>query len=689
MKRIVIIAGAVASAVALCPRPVAAADARRPVRAEDLLAVKLIANAAISHDGARVAFVVTRLDAAKDTYLSNIWLANVRTGEVRQLTRGDSDSGPAWSPDDRSLAFVSGRAEKAQIFRIDLDGGEARKLTDAAEGAAGPVWSHDGSRIAFASDEVDAARPRQVDWHAAGVTPTDKQRKTDVRRIDSLFFSANGAGYTYDRRAHIWTVRADGTGMHRVTGGRPWSERNYIWSADDASIVFNSYRAVDVDAFRDDVYVVAASGGAMRKLPLAHAANDAPTLSHDGRLWYFVTSHPDPAGYPGVAVADAAGAHERVVVPENTVAFGDAVLTDQREGGAGCGPIFEPQDRWFVADVSREGRTELVRFDAQTGAPQRVVAAGGEIVDCSMSADGSRIAFVRSDATHPAELFVVDGAGEPRQLSHLNAEYASSVALSQPERFSVRDDAGFQVAAWFMRPPNAAAGRRYPTILDIHGGPGAEFADSFFHEFQYLASLGYNVVYADPRGSAGFGYPFQAALSKDWSAPMYDDLSRVVDAVSSRPDVDTSRLGVSGGSYGGYATLWMIGHTKRFKAAVAERVASNLGTLLTTADFAGNTDAKYSWGNPWDHPATMQRQSPVTYVKQMTTPLLLIHSEDDLRTPVGDTLQIYNPLKVLGREVVYVTFPGENHDLSRTGKPLHRIERLHIIADWFAKYLRP
>ena len=306
-----------------------------------------------------------------------------------------------------------------------------------------------------------------------------------------------------------------------------------------------------------------------------------------------------------------------------------------------------------------------------------------------MSSDGSRVAYIESDSTHPAEVFVAqtDGTGKKR-LSHFNDAYVSAVSLSAVQPFVVKDSAGFDVHAWFMKPPAAIAGRRYPTLLEIHGGPETEFGNSFFHEFQYLAGQGYNVVFADPRGSVGFGYPFEEALAKNWGDPMYEDETRVVDAVVRRPDVDASRLGVLGGSYGGYATLWIIGHTQRFKAAIAERVASNLETLILASDFARGVSSKYSWGDPWNNYALYWRQSPIAYVKNVTTPVLLIHSDRDIRTPIDQTLQEYSALKILGRTAEYVAFPRENHDLSRTGEPIHRIERLHLLANWFEKYLK-
>ncbi len=667
------------------------AAAASAVRPEDLFKMALVSNAQISHDGKLVAFVVTKLNGPKNEYRSNIWLVDVAGGGVRQLTRGDSDSNPQWSPDDRWIAFESGRKEKSQIYRIALAGGEAERITDRPDGASSPVWSYDGSRVAFLASTKDSKRKSPIDWHATGFEPDDSQRTSDVRIFDVLHFEVNGAGETWMYHPHIWVMRADGSDQKQLTSGTQWSEREIAWAPNDQSIYFTSYRAADPYLFRSDLYTIPASGGEMHKLPLAHPSNSQSTFAPGGtQVWYFVASQPDPAGLTGVASANLDGSGERVLVPENTVAFGDALLTDTKEGGNGCGPVFGPGQRWFIADVSVPGGTAIQRFDAQTGAAQTLVARGDEVEDCSMSDDGSRIAFTASDATHLGEIFVADGrTGESRQLSFLNKTYLDLVDLSTPEPFTVVDHAGLTVHAWFMRPPHAVAGRRYPTLLEIHGGPETEFGNSFFHEMQYFAGLGYNVVFSDPRGSVGFGYEFTRELEHNWGDPMFDDVTAVMDSVVKRSDVDSARLGVLGGSYGGYATLWVVGHTKRFAAAIAERVVSNMNSELLASDYASANSDAFSFGNPWDHDQTLWQMSPLKYVRNVATPLLLIHSDNDIRTPIDQALQEYAALKILGKTTTLVQFPRDNHDLSRTGEPIHRVERLHIMADWFKKYLKP
>jgi dipeptidyl aminopeptidase/acylaminoacyl peptidase len=484
--------------LALAP---AAATAANRVEPEDLFKISFVSNALISHDGKQVAFVVKRLDGKDNAYHTNIWLADVATGHTMQLTRGNDDDSPAWSPDDRWLAFVSGRKEKAQIFRIAVSGGEAEQLTTQSSGVSSPVWSNDGSRIAFLAVTKTPQPKAEIDWRAAYIAPSDSQRTSDVRVFNVLHFEDNGAGETWMNHTHIWVMHADGSGQQQLTSGTDWSETALTWSPDDQALYFNTYRAFDAYLFRKDIYTIPASGGTMRKLPLSHKANTAPTFAHKGnRLWYSIASEPDPAGLTGLVSANLDGSDERIVVRENSVAIGDAFLTDTKEGGNGCGPLFAPGEHWFIADVSVPGATEIQKFDAQTGVAQTLIARGDEIADCSMSDDGSRIAYTADDATHLGEVYVADAqSGASRQLSFLNKTYLDSVDLSNVEPFVVTDSAGLVIHAWLMRPPQAVAGRRYPTLLEIHGGPETEFGNAFFHEMQYFAGLGFNVVFSDPR----------------------------------------------------------------------------------------------------------------------------------------------------------------------------------------------
>jgi dipeptidyl aminopeptidase/acylaminoacyl peptidase len=281
-----------------------------------------------------------------------------------------------------------------------------------------------------------------------------------------------------------------------------------------------------------------------------------------------------------------------------------------------------------------------------------------------------------------------DGSGE-RQLTDLNAGWRAEVALSRPERFQVAR-AGFEVDGWVMKPVGLTPGDRRPALLNIHGGPHAQYGHGFFDEFQVYASAGYGVVFANPRGSQGYGEAFTRAVIGDWGGGDYADVMAALDEALARHDfIDRDRLGVMGGSYGGFLTSWTVGHTDRFKAACSERAVNDQLGMFGTSDI-GHLFNKIELGVlPWEDLGPYVERSPISYAKNVTTPLLIIHSEDDLRCPMGQAEQLFVALKKLRKDVVFVRFPDENHELSRSGRPRHRLARFRFILDWFAKHLSP
>lgn len=668
-----------------------AAAGQRAVLPEDLYRLKFVGSPAISPSGAYAAIVVQTIDGPKDAYETSIDIVDTKSGSIRIVAGGGHDGEPAWSPDGTRLAFTrSAKGHPPQIFLYALAGGRVAKLTSVKDGAGGAVWSHDGKRLAFRVVARDAVHDAYADFAAAGFKPKKSQRKTDIHIVREMHFQANGAGYTYQRHPHIWIVDADGRHARALTSGE-WAEGNPQWSRDDRTIAFESLRRNSPSLGPNDVYTIAAAGGTMRRVPSEAASNSIFGLDHHDRLWTTRGDTADPAEYPALVVSPLDGAQPRTVWQKNTVALGDVVLADMGEPGGLCGPFFSRDDRFAVFNVSAPGYTKLVKLDTATGTMTDLTKPNGTVSECSMDANGRTVAYTFGDFTHLRELYVLDVAtGSTRRLTKFNDAYANGVRLSKPQPFTVKDADGTTVQAWFMPAANGRGGA-HPTILDIHGGPETEFGNAFFHEFQVLASQGYNVVFSDPRGSVGFGYAFEEALAKRWGDAMFDDVESVMNEAVKRPGVDVRRLGVSGGSYGGYATLWVISHTHRYKTAVAERVVSNLATEQLAADLASDNalGGRYSWGLPWEKDNQYLAQSPVSYVANVTTPVLILHSSEDTRTPIDQTLQEFNALKILGKTAEYVDVPGENHDLSRTGSPLHRVERLHIISSWLTQYLHP
>ncbi|HVS45167.1 MAG TPA: S9 family peptidase [Verrucomicrobiae bacterium] len=666
----------------------------RPVGAEDLYAFTLLDGTQISPNGKLIAVTASTLDGPKNAAESTILLLDSSTGKRWNATRGKHDGGANWMPDSSGFAFArpDTKLHKPEIFTYTVATGRIAQLTHLKDGASGALYSHDGKRIAFTVTSVDSPHTAWVDFAKAGFKPKPEQKKSDIHIITQLGFRVNGVGYVADEHSHIWVMSADGSGVKQLTSGR-WTENLAAWSPDDRTLALDSVRFDSIYLGPDDIYTIPSNGGALTKLASFQTVNAGETYANAGnRLWFFSGGVLDPDEYLALTSADPDGSNRRDLVAKNTYLWGDSLLADMKEGGGTCGPLFAPGDAWFAINIDGPGYSNLRKVDAATGAVSDLTPPRGEAWSCSMSGNGRKVAYLYSDFMHPADVFVVDTAGgAPRKLTDVNGKLLSELSLSQPQPFAVTDPVGLTVHAWFMPALGTKPGEKRPTLLDIHGGPSTQFGDTFFDEFQYWAGQGYNVVFSDPRGSTGFGYAFQEALAKNWGDAMFDDTQAVMDAAVARPDVDASRLAVLGGSYGGYATLWVVSHTDRYKTAIAERAVSNLESEQFVADFASanGLGGQYSWGYPWEAGNQVAAQSPITYVTDVHTPLLLLHSDEDTRTPIDQTLQEFTALKILGRTVEYVEVPGENHDLSRTGAPIHRVERLRILSDWLRSYLSP
>ncbi|HEX4013330.1 MAG TPA: S9 family peptidase [Candidatus Cybelea sp.] len=671
--------------------PLAASAA--PVAPEDLFKFTFLSSPVISPDGAHVLVEASRMNGPKDTYDRTIELVDATSGKLaHNVTKHVGDGDFAWTPDSRSFVFIrSVEKKKPQLYRYTLSTGKIVALTNIKQGVSSPVFSHRGDRIALSVSDTDPAPAAQIDFAKAGFTPKDSQKKSDIRFIDQLFFEANGQGYIYDTHTHIWTVDADGSHPKALTSGQ-YSEGFDAWSPDDRTIMFDSLRYESVDSGANDVYTIPSTGGTMAKVASSLPSNFGMFFGTDGKRVFFLSSDvTDAAALPALISANLDGSDRRVVVEKNTVSWGDTLLADMKEGGGLCGAPL-PGGKLALLNIDGPGYSNLRTLDLSSGALANVTAPKGEAWGCTLSHDGSRVAYLYSDSLHPADIYVASTiGGTPRQVTSVNANYLASVTLSTPQEFSVQDPSGFTVQAWFMPATTGAAGEKHPTLLDIHGGPETQFGDTFFQEFQLYASMGYNVVFCDPAGSTGHGYAFEEALEKNYGDAMFADTQVVMDSALRRPEVDATRLAVLGGSYGGYATLWVVSHTDRYKTAVAERVVSNVQTENLAADFAGKNGLAggyYTMGPPWDPASTLYAKfSPLTYVANVHTPLMILHSEDDTRTPVDQTLQEFTSLKILGRTVQYVAVPNETHDLSRTGAPIHRVERLHVILNWLKSHI--
>ena len=634
------------------------------MRSSDLYELRWADDPRLSPDGRTVAFVAWGVDREENDYTASIWLVPIDgSAEPRRLTRGKKqDAAPRWSPDGSRLAFVSNReTEPKQLYVLPADGGEPLQLTELDEDVGEVVWSPDGTRLAFSSRVRDPAYEE------------DDARKRRPRRFERLQYKLDDEGWIGDRRRHIFTVPADGSAPPLQLTEGDFEDVYPAWSPDGRRLAFTSARQEDWDTevFRD-IYVVGAEGGTPERITGTDSRYEAPAWSPDGSLiaCRYTVGGLDYPRHGQIAVVDPQSGERRVLT--EALDRNCAPYPEIRE------PVWDGGSLLFVLEDS--GFNPLYRVPADgSGRPEPVL---GETWVTAFDCVGGQIVHSATTPTSLPEIY----AGE-RRLTKL----APSVRAAEPERFTAVSADGSEVEAWIIRPIGFEEGQRYPLLLNVHGGPFGQYGNRFFDEFQVQAGSGYAVLYSNPRGSSGYSEEWGRAIrgTHGWGSVDYDDLMAVTDEALRRFDFcDPERMGVMGGSYGGYMTSWIVGHTDRFQAAISERAVNHLVSMHGASDI-GFFFKGYFGTFLWEDLETYLRLSPATYADKMTTPLLILHSEDDLRCPVEQAEQLFTTLRLMGRrDVELVRFPhGEGHELTRSGGPHHRVQRFELIVEWLERYL--
>lgn len=685
------------------PRALPAA-AKRPITETDLFRFAWITDPQISPDGRQVAFVRVTVSDKKDGYDTELWIVPA-DGSVpaRPFTSGPRDTSPRWSPDGRWIAFVRPAGaldeKKPQLHLISAGGGEAFPITDLPRGASAPAWSPDGKTIAFVSETNDKDLAKKLGNQKSG----EEERESDVRVITRAVFRLNGAGYfDSSRPTHIWAVEVPGPGAaipepRQLTRGERLEEAP-SWSRDGSLVYFSSNQVKEpyYEMPNDDVWAVPAQGGAIRPVVDVDGPVEGWAESPDGRRIAFSgflnpekrRSHDET----DLFVVDVRpGATPRNLTEKLDGDVGQWLAADQHapRGGRTAPIVWSADGRSLIVEVAERGRAQLKRFDAATGAVETLTEGDLEVSHHTATPDGSRMALVVSTPTVITDLYVLDTATKRKTLLYEpNRELFSEIALTEPEEINYKSFDGRMIQGWVQKPPDFDPQKKYPLILNIHGGPHSAYGYVFFHEFQWMAAQGYVVLYPNPRGSSSYSQEFGNVIQYDFPGDDAKDLLAGVDEMLKRPWIDPQRLGVTGGSGGGILTNWIIVKDHRFKAAVSQRSIADWAGFWYTADFT-LFDGMWFRGAPWEDPEDFARRSPITHVDQVKTPLMLIEGEADLRTPAtAGGEQMFRALKYLKRPVVMVRFPRESHDLSRTGEPWHRIERLRHLVGWFDKYLQ-
>jgi dipeptidyl aminopeptidase/acylaminoacyl peptidase len=685
---------------------------KRSLTEKDLFDFVWIANPELSPDGTRVAFTRVSVDEKRTGYETSIWTvaADGKEAPVR-MTNGKHDAQPRWSSDGKYLVLVrggdkdeTGKPNPPQLSMLSLAGGEARTITELPKGASNPVWSPDGKRIAFLSsttqEDIQKDQRRKKAVKAGDAKASEGEHESDVHVISRAEYRSNDEGYLDPKRhVHIWVLQVPTTSDElispvQLTSGN-FDERDVVWSHDGSRIYFLTER-IDEPYYElpsTDIYSVPYAGGNTEKLATVPMYIGNPVLSPDGRKLAFHGSVAKPIrsySQPDLWVMDVApDAKPTNLTADYDFDMGSSVFGDNAapRGGRGRRLYWSPDGRWLFDIVEKQGRTPIVRVDTQTGTVTDITRGDQAVLDFSVNPEASAIVALVSTPVMIGDLFVVARDGTQTRITDFNGKLWSQLNLTAPEEINYTSFDGNRIQGWIQKPPDFDAQKKYPLILNIHGGPHAAYGWVFDHEFQWMAARGYVVLYINPRGSTSYGQEFGNIIQYHYPGDDYRDLMVGVDEILKRGYVDPKKLGVTGGSGGGVLTNWTITHTDRFAAAVSQRDISNWASWWYTADFS-LFQPNWFKAPPFEDPQDYSSRSAITFVKNIYTPVLFVLGESDYRTPQDSGgEQLFRALKYLKRPTAMVVFPHETHELSRSGEPWHRIERLEYILGWFDRWM--
>ncbi|WP_289355452.1 S9 family peptidase [Paenibacillus sp. S-12] len=661
---------------------------RRVITAKDLYRFVWLSDPAVNPVDGTIAYVAKQVNEEKSGYRSRIHITTADGTKSKVFTHGEQDNAPIWSPDGQKLAFLRKKGKYQQIWLMAADGGEAEALTDTEFGVSAFLWSPDGSRLLYTTS-TNQAEIEKV--NAQGDCENKPGKQAIV--VDRLKCKADGKGLLDSKRSHLHVLDLQSGSTVPLTSG-DYDIHDFAWSPDGVHAAFSANRIeedrVDQDlVFTQDIYIVNCKDGVCRRVTNSGLVIGNIAFSPDGQTIAFLGHNRqyENATLILLYTVPVTGGTAECMHPDLDLYLDNAAVTDMKALGSSA-PVFTPDGSSIYSLVSAEGSVQLARFSLN-GDYEILSSGDREITQFTVAQDGKQIVFISADPLQPGNLCTMDmSTGREQRLVAPNDSFLAELNLSQPESFWFQTSDGWKVQAWIMKPPGMSAGDKVPTIVEIHGGPHTMYAHSFMHEFQLLAAQGYAVLYSNPRGSHGYGQKFVDACRGDYGGKDYEDIMETLDQAIARYDfIDKDRLGVTGGSYGGFMTNWVVGHTNRFKGAVTQRSISNWFSFYGVSDIGYFFTEDQICAQPWEDPEKLWKHSPLAYVDKVQTPLLILHGEQDLRCPIEQAEQLYVALKRLGKTTQLVRFPDANHDLSRNGHPELRVERLNRIVGWMKQYV--
>jgi len=665
--------------------------AKRKIQETDIYKLKQVSNPQISPDGKTIAYSFHYIDQNND-YITEMCLIENSSGKcVKQFSNGKNNKSQKWCPNGKNLAFISDKTGIDQIWFLKEGSDKAEQLTTMKNGVTSLDWSSDGKRLVFLSkvskneNYLDLIREKNNEEQKK-----EKEEKiNEIKVINKKFYKLDGVGFFDDRISQVWVVDLETKKCIQITQG-DCSHQFPVWSNTENKIAYVkniSQDSLEYHPLKSELWIYDCQLKESRCLINGDMAIMCPSFSPDGKKIAYFSHNIEfgEASFYKLWVYDLETEEKKCMTSSVDMALGNWGLNDVSSLSIMSQPVWDIDGKTLFFSGSSRGNVEIYRISHGKDF-EKIVAGNRQIGQFSMDAKSKFLVFNFSSTQIPGDISIFDlNKKKETRLTEINKELLEDLVLSKPDTFQIRSENGWDVQGWIMKPADFKKGIKYPAILEIHGGPHLMYANSFFFEFQYLAAAGYIVAYSNPCGSMGYGQVFADANRGDYGGVDYQDLMNVTDYIAGLDYIDEKRLGLTGGSYGVYMTNWILTHTHRFKAAVTQRSISNLFTHAGVSDdgmFTAFLEQKVTIKNMEE----LYKRSPITYIEQVETPLLIMHSENDYRCPLEQAEQMYIHLKFRERITEMIIYPNSSHGLSRNGYPPFRVDRLRKIAGWFDKF---